>query len=220
MIFDLHAHFPMHLIDRKKTLASTTGPLDVPRDFKTKPLNLLQRIIMFLANNLFNFPGVCDPAVTINNLENGNVLVALPVLYAPFDEMDLSKPYGSPPSKSYFQDLTDQVTTVEADIRTNHSQTATVAHNLTELDQAAQQGKVALIHAVEGGFHVGDTDDEVRTNVAALAKLGNGYITVAHLFFRQVATDAPALPFLPDLVYEFIFPQSSGLGLTSRRDVN
>jgi microsomal dipeptidase-like Zn-dependent dipeptidase len=83
-----------------------------------------------------------------------------------------------------------------------------------ELDQATQENKVALIHAVEGGFHVGDTNDEMRANVDALAKLGIAYITVAHLFFRQVATDAPALPFLPDVVYQFIFPQSSGLGLT------
>src|SRR5579884_1366687 len=177
MIFDLHAHYPMHLMDRRKTLSNATSPLVFNTDIQTQSLNLLQRIVMFLANNLSNFPALCDPAVTIDNLKNGDVLVALSVLYAPFDEMDLTKPYGSPPSASYFKDLTDQISTVEADIQTNHSQTARVAHSLTELDQAAQANKVALIHAVEGGFHLGDTNDEIGANVAALAKLGIAYIT-------------------------------------------
>jgi membrane dipeptidase len=216
MIFDLHAHYPMHLMDKLRTLTNATTPIAVKKDFRTKPLNLLQRIIMFLANNIFNFPALCDPAVTIENLRNGNVMVALSVLYAPFDEIDFSKPYGSPPSASYFTDLMDQISAVESDVENNYSQTAKVAHSLAELDQAAQKGKVALIHAVEGGFHVGDTDYEVIENVETLAKRGVGYITVAHLFFRQVATDAPALPFLPDVVYDFIFPQKQGLGLTPR----
>ncbi len=32
-------------------------------------------------------------------------------------------------------------------------------------------------------------------------------MTVAHLFFRQVATNANALPFLPDSLYDLFFPQ-------------
>lgn len=203
-------------MDKPRTLTNATAPIAVKKDFRTNPLNLFQRIIMFLANNIFNFPALCDPAVTVENLKNGKVMVALSVLYAPFDEIDFAKPYGSPPSASYFADLMAQISAVESDIQTNHGQTARVTHSLAELDQAAQDGKVALIHAMEGGFHVGDTDDEVIANVKALAEHGIGYITVAHLFFRDVATDAPALPFLPDVVYDFIFPQDPDLGLTSR----
>ncbi len=33
------------------------------------------------------------------------------------------------------------------------------------------------------------------------------YITLAHLFWRQVTTNAPALPFLPDVLYNRLFPQ-------------
>ena len=40
-------------------------------------------------------------------------------------------------------------------------------------------------------------------------------ITLAHLFWRQVATNAPALPFLPDPVYRAVFPQPAGAGLTA-----
>ena len=32
-------------------------------------------------------------------------------------------------------------------------------------------------------------------------------MTVAHLFWREVATNAPALPFLPDWLYNLVFPQ-------------
>ena len=47
-----------------------------------------------------------------------------------------------------------------------------------------------------------------------LAEKGVAYITVAHLFFRQVATNAPALPFLSDGVYNRVFKQDSSEGLT------
>jgi len=40
------------------------------------------------------------------------------------------------------------------------------------------------------------------------------YVTLAHLFWRQVATNAPAIPFLADKVYNAIFPQPAGAALT------
>ncbi len=48
-----------------------------------------------------------------------------------------------------------------------------------------------------------------------LAGLGVAYVTVAHLFFRGVATNSPALPFLPDWLYNLVFSQKRGEGLTS-----
>ena len=48
-----------------------------------------------------------------------------------------------------------------------------------------------------------------------LAGLGVAYTTVAHLFFRDVATNAPALPFLSDWLYIRIFPQKNDQGLTT-----
>ena len=41
------------------------------------------------------------------------------------------------------------------------------------------------------------------------------YVTVAHLFYRQVARNAPALPFLHwDWVYYLVFPTPRRGGLT------
>jgi microsomal dipeptidase-like Zn-dependent dipeptidase len=71
-----------------------------------------------------------------------------------------------------------------------------------------------LIHCVEGGFVLGATDQEVRDNVAELAKRGVGYVTLAHLFWRRVATNAPALPFLPDWLYRVLFRQPRNEGLS------
>ncbi|MEA2154748.1 MAG: rane dipeptidase, partial [Solirubrobacteraceae bacterium] len=42
---------------------------------------------------------------------------------------------------------------------------------------------------------------------AELARRGVAYITLAHLFYRGIATNAPALPFLPDALYNRIFCQ-------------
>src|SRR5205823_1178013 len=40
-----------------------------------------------------------------------------------------------------------------------------------------------------------------------LASRGVAYVTAAHLFYRSVATNSAALPFLPDWLYHFVFRQ-------------
>jgi microsomal dipeptidase-like Zn-dependent dipeptidase len=82
-----------------------------------------------------------------------------------------------------------------------------------ELDAALADGATALVHCVEGGFHLGGTVDEVDRNVAELARRGVAYVTLAHLFWRRVAANAPAIPFLPDRLYDLVFPQD-GTALT------
>jgi len=49
--------------------------------------------------------------------------------------------------------------------------------------------------------------------VTALARRGVAYIVLPHLLWRGVATNAPALPFLPDWLYRLLFPQPK-LGLS------
>ena len=75
------------------------------------------------------------------------------------------------------------------------------------------------MHAVEGGFHLGATPAAVEQAVAKLAERGIAYITLAHLFWRGVATNAPAIPFIPDWLYPELFPQPaqglSNLGLAA-----
>ena len=76
-------------------------------------------------------------------------------------------------------------------------------------DLERAQGKIAFVHCIEGGFHLGATPDEVTAHVHELAERGVLYITLAHLFWRQVATNTPALPFLPDALYNLLFPQKA-----------
>ena len=46
-------------------------------------------------------------------MHDGDVGVALSMLYQPFDEIDLTQSYGAPPRDSYFKDIVDQRQTVE-----------------------------------------------------------------------------------------------------------
>jgi microsomal dipeptidase-like Zn-dependent dipeptidase len=146
----------------------------------------------------------------------GDVGVTLSVLYQPFDEMDLTQDYGAPPQASYFADILDQLQTVE-DYAQAPGRDLVIAHTPAELEAqlGAAQRKPIIVHAIEGGFAVGDDVDEVLAHVRELADRGVAYITVAHLFFRQVATNAPALPFLPDVIYNRVFHQDGSEGLTA-----
>jgi microsomal dipeptidase-like Zn-dependent dipeptidase len=54
----------------------------------------------------------------------------------------------------------------------------------------------------------------MTSNVATLAQRGVAYITLAHLFYRGVAQNAPAIPFVPDWLYKVAFPQKGDAGLT------
>jgi microsomal dipeptidase-like Zn-dependent dipeptidase len=199
MIVDLHAHYPMHLIAQDTVERMT-------RFRRTPSPDWLKTLVLKVANQLANYEHG-NPGVTIANFRTGNVGVALSVLYAPFSEMDLELPYGAPPAPSYFPDLIQQLELVEQDIAANYAGQAVVAHNRNELQIALAQGKVALVHCIEGGFHVGDTPATMRDHVRLLAQRGVAYITVAHLFWRHVAASAPAIPFLPDWLYRLLFPQ-------------
>ena len=88
-----------------------------------------------------------------------------------------------------------------------------MAHDAAALDAAIAAGRTAIVHAIEGGFALGATPAEIDANVADLARRGVVYVTLAHLFWRGVATNAPALPFLPDWLYRLVFP-SPKIGLT------
>lgn len=64
-----------------------------------------------------------------------------------------------------------------------------------------------------GGFLLGATEGAVDDAVTQLAHRGIAYITLAHLFWRHVATNEPAVPFLGDRAYRRLFPQPE-IGLT------
>ena len=207
MLVDLHAHYPMHLLADEQQRTHERAQTWWRQRWQGRVVSLLSR----LAN--YQGPGG-DPSVTEALMRGGDVGVALSMLYQPFDEMDLSQAYGAPPRQSYFDDIVDQHQTVEDHVKA-HSSAVAIAHSATELDALLDGGIPILIHAIEGGFQLGADQAEVRRNVAKLAGLGVAYVTVAHLFFRDVATNAPALPFLPDWLYNRIFPQGPHEGLTA-----
>jgi microsomal dipeptidase-like Zn-dependent dipeptidase len=56
-----------------------------------------------------------------------------------------------------------------------------VVRSAADLEAAHATGRMAFIHCVEGGFHLGRTPDAITANVAELARRGVGYVTLAHL---------------------------------------
>ncbi len=207
MLVDMHGHFPMHLLEDDKQRAHER--------LTAWWRHRWQDLVVELINHFANYQGPGDtPSVTEQLMRAGDVGVTLSVLYQPFDEMDLSQDYAAPPRESYFTDILDQRQTVE-DYAAAHSADVVIAHSAQELEEhLAAGGRPILVHAIEGGFHIGSDPDQVQGNVATLAQKGVAYITVAHLFFRQVATNAPALPFLSDGIYNRVFPQDDAEGLT------
>jgi microsomal dipeptidase-like Zn-dependent dipeptidase len=205
MLIDLHAHFPMHVVDEQRRTHERARAW-WRRRWQGRVVDLISRV----AN--YQGPGG-TPSVTEQLMRDGEVGIALSVLYQPFDEMDLTQDYGAPPRQSYFEDIVAQHQAVEDYVR-DHSGDLAIAHSVRELDALLSRGGSILIHAIEGGFQLGRSPQEIRRNVAQLATMGVAYVTVAHLFFREVATNAPALPFLPDWLYNTVFRQPREEGLT------
>ncbi len=208
MLVDLHSHYPMHVLaGRPMTLERMlSGDRKTVRD-------KIRAFVLRIANSVANYPKPGDkPAVTVDTLRNSTVRVALSVLYDPFSEMDLDQRYGAPPQPDYFAALVRQIDSVERSVE-RHAQDIAVARDPAELAAITAANKVALVHVLEGGFHLGDTEVALKANVETLAARGIAYVTVAHLFWRGVATNTPAVPFLPDFLYKLLFPQPS-VGLT------
>ncbi len=205
MIADLHAHYPMHLLPDERgsafDLLATARGRDRLRD-------RLRARLVGLAGRFANYRSFeSGPRVTLESLRDGGVGVAFSVLYSFFDELDIEAPYGAPPHPSYMPRLLRQLELVEADLAERHADEARVVRDVEGLDSALAQGQVAFVHCVEGGFHLGSTPEEIDRAVTELAGRGVAYITLPHLLWRGVATNAPALPFLPDWLYRALFPQ-------------
>jgi microsomal dipeptidase-like Zn-dependent dipeptidase len=215
VLADLHAHYPMHVVgdvtpaDAVERMRQVRGRRSLGDKFRALVLAIASRL-------LSHRDWWSGYRVTVPFIREGGVGVVFSVLYRPFEEMDLSKSYGSPPESGYFVKLVQDLDDVAADVDAQDDSVIRVVHNADELDRCLADGATALVHCVEGAFHVGDGEAEIEANIKTLAERGVGYITVAHLFFRQVATNAPAIPFLPDSLYNRLFPQKPGEGLTAR----
>jgi microsomal dipeptidase-like Zn-dependent dipeptidase len=215
VIADLHAHYPMHVIV-DVTPRTTVDLMRTMRGAPGIPAKI-QQLILAAATRLLSDESLWSGhRITVPYMRQGGVGVVLSVLYRPFEEMDLSKPYKAPPSAEYFDKLLDDLQAVEDEVGVHDRGVIRAVHDSAELDRCIADQATALVHCVEGGFHLGGTSDDVRNNVATLAGKGVAYITIAHLFFRQVATNANAVPFIPDPIYDLVFPQRTATPLTAR----
>jgi microsomal dipeptidase-like Zn-dependent dipeptidase len=208
VIADLHCHYPMHLLPEDR------HPHGVTAGFFRRLKDELEADLEGLAARLLNDPSWdAGWRVDLQGLEQGDARIVCSVLYWPPDEFDLGRSYGSPPGPGYFGDLQGQLEFVEQDLQKLDPQGTrhVIVRRAGDLDGGE---RVAFIHCVEGGFHLGPDEETIDANVAWLADRGVIYITIAHLFFRGVATNAPAIPVLTDAQYDDIFSQDPKLGLT------
>ena len=215
MLADLHAHYPMRVV-ADLTPRST---LDYMRSVKDQRgmRNKLRALLIRLASRHFSHASPEDDyRVTVEGMRKGGVGLAMSVLYRPGEE--ILAHYSSPPRAGYFGKLLEDLDDVEAEVAGDNDRAVIrVVHDRAELERCLDDKAIALVHAVEGGFHLGEDPADIRANVRTLASKGVAYITVAHLFFREVANNAPALPFLKrDGVYNLLFPQLRSEGLTDR----
>ena len=144
--------------------------------------------------------------MSLKRLEKGEVRLVFSVLFVPDTEMDTDKWPGGPPADHYFKELTDRLDQVEDSLPSGGAGPL-VIKSQKDLKDVVAGKRLGIIHSVEGGFHLGGTISKIDERVAELAKRGVAYITLAHLFWRQVATNAPAIPFIPDSLYARLFPQ-------------
>jgi microsomal dipeptidase-like Zn-dependent dipeptidase len=211
MFADLHAHYPMRVVEDLEPRSTLDELRRVKgRKGRSKLRAILLRLASMFASHRTPFS---DYRITPEHLHDGHVSLALSVLYRPGEE--LGKPYTDPPESKYFDRLLEDLEDVEEEVRTKQDPARIrIVHNRAELD-ACPPGATALVHAVEGSFHVGDDAAEIDANISKLADLGVGYVTVAHLLHRQIAKVGPAIPFLHwGWVYNLLFPKPRTQGLT------
>ena len=141
----------------------------------------------------------------------------LSVLFEPFDEMDLSEPYGAPPSSEYVAvaaQADDQLRRggdgARAQLGRAPSSRATRRRWTTAI--AGGRGRDHPLH--RGRLRARRDRGRDRRTVEEFARRGVAYITLAHLFWRGVAQNAPAIPFVPDALYTAAVPERGNVGLT------
>jgi microsomal dipeptidase-like Zn-dependent dipeptidase len=230
-IADLHCHYPMHLPEAaSEPDRSVRGvPFAAMGSFDPDPSRLrrlrmraawvdrLRAWLLKRAAEKLNYPGHGNGTgpggpewrVSLERLRRGQVRFVFSVLYQPFAELDFGRWPEGQPEDGYFCALIDQLIAVEKDLarRRRHGEPNRIIRSGADLKAAQKDGQTAFLHCVEGGFHLGDSTADVRRNVRLLADAGVVYITLAHLFFRQIAKNANALPFLKDWMYRLLFWQ-------------
>ena len=222
-IADLHCHYPMHLLARDPEVQD-----DLPERHGAAPSSLtleyvvrvrrqpgllakVRALLLLAAAKLANFRSFESSwRVDLEKLDRGGVGIVFSVLYLPWTEID------DPDRDGDYDELVGRLAEVEAELALEPAATRPIAvRNESDLDRALTERRTAIVHCIEGGMHLGADEELIAARVAELARKGVAYITLAHLFYRGVATNAPALPMLSDRQYNAIFCQPKGGGLSS-----
>ena len=190
---DLHAHFPMHF----------DFP---PRRSEDELADDIKALELGVTNLLLNYQRGLPPTprVTLDLAHEGGVSGFLSCLYDPDDEFFRPPEPRPEAALNLFAQLAQVEQEVAKDAR------AGMARSTAELESLAAEGRLAVIHSVEGAQGLGGDPG----NVARLAERGIAYIGIAHLLYRGVATCTNAFPNLPDHVFRLVNPQPAGVGLT------
>jgi microsomal dipeptidase-like Zn-dependent dipeptidase len=193
------------------------------RAWRTRhPRPLLRGLLMDVASRVANYRSWSSGRrVDIPKMRDGDVRLGFSVLLDPEAEFEPDH-WGDPPQADYVERVIRLLQEVEA-VVSDDEDGACVAHNREELDRGLDAGQVVLVHCIEGGFHLGADDDQIAATVEKLANCGVVYVTLAHLFWRGVASDANAFPFLSDRLYDRVFGDHPGglteLGKTAVREM-
>jgi microsomal dipeptidase-like Zn-dependent dipeptidase len=204
VIADLHCHYPMHLLPRDH------HPHGVAGGWLRKLKDEFDAEAVVTAADLLNDPRWCGGwRVDLDGLVQGEARIVCSVLYWPAGEFR----FGTRPASGSFADLQSLLSFVEDDL---HKRDPNCERHLLvkQTSDLTDDSRVAFVHCVEGGFHLGPNENEIDAHVQWLAENGVLYITLAHLFYLGVATNAPAIPPLTDAEYDHLFPQPAGVGLT------
>lgn len=220
MLADLHSHYPMHLLEEWAAGQDDIGPartIDRVREVE-RPNKFRAWLLRLLSTRINRQTPTASPRVTVERLKSGDFGLVFSVIYSPFAEIDLDRPFQADPDDSYFGHVEKQIELVDEDLAT-HADPPRVVRNETDLKSAHDAGVPAIVHCVEGAFHLGESDDAIRANVKTLADAGVAYITVAHLFWRGYAKNVNAIPFIPSPLYWLLFGRPWRIGLSERGKV-
>jgi microsomal dipeptidase-like Zn-dependent dipeptidase len=213
-IADMHCHYPMHLLADESGGDPYLEPL---RKIKKRTLwHKIRAILVRLAAKRLNFERGEEWLVNLETLDRGGIRLVFSVLYVPETELGVEEWVSGEPADHSFGELLTHMTEVEEHLaapRRGGPGHALVTR-ASQLDAAGTDQTIRFVHCIEGGAHLGSNPAEIEARVRTLSEKGVGYITLAHLFWRHVATNAPALPGLSDGVYDFVFPQPDDVGLT------
>ncbi|MEA2154126.1 MAG: hypothetical protein QOE11_266, partial [Solirubrobacteraceae bacterium] len=176
MIADLHCHYPMHLLGEDPSPAVTLDRMVRMR--RSRWRDRLRALVLRIAARLLNYRNHASTwRVSFDGLEQARTGLVLSVLYEPFAEIDLDEPPMADPEDGYFADLIDHLDRVEEELARLDATRARhlVARSAEDLDDAITSGRMAFVHCVEGGFHLGRTETSIAANVAELARRGVAY---------------------------------------------